>query len=491
MKKYINTSNYYLSTIASSIPSNTSEWTFDVSDVTADWVILPTSGYYWVDVDFGDVSKREIFRITKREWYTLFYDKRISPYGRKMHSIWATVGLRDFSELLNSLSTNTDNFWEVEKVNETWFDVIVRGGKVFLSWSADNIVDIKEDWKDYYTLTIPASSEKYIVLDFSDELWLEAAEFVLKDELTPDLMYPVAKVTTNENTIISIEDLRSTVIGWWDMRKAVFDPTGVADDAFNYENFYNVPTQETWDISDISDRNNKRWYWNDKQEELVSWQNIVTINGKSIIDISQWEWGNIPLDTILTAGWETAKSTNWANTFVFWVDSENVPLTEDAFIVFSDSGTMLTKGWEEPNDYTYNNDTHTITFNNPLASNEHAIVWAMYNNTDSVAWIWSWTIQLQRNWVTIPNWQFNVNQDDVDWHPQTIELWWLPNDSTITFTQWAWANWDWETLGTMTTNQSSASSINVKWNIAVTQEEYDELPESKETDGNRYFIYEE
>jgi hypothetical protein len=31
-----------------------------------DGVTLPLEGYYWVDVDFGDVSKREIFRIKNR-----------------------------------------------------------------------------------------------------------------------------------------------------------------------------------------------------------------------------------------------------------------------------------------------------------------------------------------------------------------------------------------------------------------------------------------
>ena len=68
MKKYINTSNYYLSTTTSIISNSWDNWVFDVADVTVDWVVLPLKGYYWVDVDFGDVSKREIFRVYKREW---------------------------------------------------------------------------------------------------------------------------------------------------------------------------------------------------------------------------------------------------------------------------------------------------------------------------------------------------------------------------------------------------------------------------------------
>ena len=87
MKKYINTSNYYLSTTTSKIEEGTATGTFDVADVTVDWVTLPLQWYYWVDVDFWDTSLREIFRITGRVWYTLTYDKRISPYWMKTHPI--------------------------------------------------------------------------------------------------------------------------------------------------------------------------------------------------------------------------------------------------------------------------------------------------------------------------------------------------------------------------------------------------------------------
>ena len=41
MKKYINTSNYYLSSTTSIIPNSRNTGTFDVADVTVDWVTLP------------------------------------------------------------------------------------------------------------------------------------------------------------------------------------------------------------------------------------------------------------------------------------------------------------------------------------------------------------------------------------------------------------------------------------------------------------------
>ena len=478
MKKYINTSNYYLSTTTSKIENTGTVGTFDVSDVTADWVTLPEVGYYWVDVDFGDATIREIFRIKKRVWYTLYYDARISPYGMKTHQSWASVGLRDFSQLLNSLSTNTDNFWEVEKLEN--FKVLVRGGNVFVSGYNYNTVDDQE-------FTFNANEEKYIEYDWVSNLFNVV-------DIPSVTNYLIAKVECWANMISDIIDKRSTVVYWgweWDMKWELWkqkyigwDETHLAKEG----NIYDMDNMEQWADQQWMTPTEKA-YWNAKQQQLVSWQNIVTINGKSIIDVSQWEWGNIPLDTILTCWWHTYVTDNWVSSFTF--DSQWYPLTPQSFIVFSDSGTMMTEGWSEPNDYTYNDETHTITFNEPLASTEHAVVWLMYNNSDSVTSIWSWTIQLQRNWVTIPNWQFNVNQDDIDWHPQVIELWGLANDSTITFTQWAWAAWEWEELWTISTNQETPSSINVKWNIPVTQEEYDDLPDGKLTDWNWYFIYEE
>lgn len=470
MKKYINTSNYYLSTIASKIENNTTQWSFDVSDTSVDWVSLPTQWYYWVDVDFWDVSKREIFRIVSRNWYTLTYDARISPYGMKVHPIGATVWLRDFSQLLNSLSTNTDNFWEVEKVSD--LSVRVRWGKVISTGNAKMIYNVD----DLTIENIPINSEKYIVLTYElDEDWVELAAFddVDEESLTATGQYPIAKITTNSSMITDIEDLRPNVIyGWgeWDMKASMYDPDGKQTDAFHMDNM----TQ--WDNNQYVSPSEKTYWW-DKQEQLVSWQNIVTINGKSIIDVSQWEWGNIPLDTILTAWWHTYTTADWASTFTF--DSQWLPLNEDAFIVFSDSGTMLTRWWEAPNDYTYNSDTYTITFNEALADDEHAIIWAMYDNTDAAVWIGSWVITL-KNWdETIGT--FNVNQSE----NESIDIGAAANDSTITFNQW------WEEIWEISTNQAEPSTINIEWNVMVTQEEYNELPETKLTDGNWYFIYEE
>ena len=78
-------------------------------------------------------------------------------------------------------------------------------------------------------------------------------------------------------------------------------------------------------------------------------------------------------------------------------------------------------------------------------------------------------------------WSFNVNQDE----DASINVWAAANDSTITIKQWGISD------QSFTTNQDTASNINLQWIIWTTQEEYDELPGSKLTDNNWYFIYEE
>lgn len=470
MKKYINTSNYYLSTTTSKIENTGTSGTFDVSDVTVDWVTLPLKWYYWVDVDFGDSSKREIFRVYKREGYTLYYDDRISPNGIATHQSGASVGLRDFSQLLNSLSTNTDNFWEIEKKDD--LKILVRGWIVYSAGkaNAETGKHILEDAE----FTLPINETTYIVLSLDEIAYSFSA--IEEEYLTDEWQYPIAKITTGATMISEIEDLRGAVVWWWNMRAEIYDPEWKRRELYLMDNMeqsedglHLFVTQAQVDLWNS--------YQSTKQEKLVSWQNIVTINGKSIIDVSQWEGGNIPLDTILTCWRHTYITEEWASSFTF--DSQWYPLTPDAFIVFSDSGTMLTKGGDAPNDYTYDDTTHTISFNEALADNEHAIIWLMYNNTDSVVWVWSATITLT-SWNSVID-SFNVNQDE----DKSIDIWAAANDSEITFNQWLSEIW------TITTNQTTDSSINIQWNVAVTQVEYDDLPESKLTDGNWYFIYEE
>lgn len=416
MKKYINTSNYYLSTITSKIEVSPNSGTFDILDVTVDWVTLPEKGYYWVDVDFWDVSKREIFRIKERNWYTLTYDKRISPYWKKEHSIWATVALRDFSELLNSLSTNTDNFWEVEI---TWdLSVLVRGWNIYLPWNTH--AENGKVYIDDKPFTFDTNTTSYIVLEYEYIEWVPTVDFFKKtwEELLETWQYPIAKIVAGNTRIEQswITDLRANIIGQGNMRSEVYDPHPELhewSDVFNYENFYNVPVATDWDISDISDREWKRAYWNAKQQQLIwewwvwAWQNIKTIAWQNIL----WDW-DISLDTILTVWWAFEDIPPETIEYQF----HNIPLSNDAFIIMNNSWQVLVE-WEEW-DYNYDSATHTVIFPDWTPTSEEYRAWIMYDNSEGgTVHVWSWIVtvtcwEVEEEWQMIPKvWEFNVNQD--------------------------------------------------------------------------------
>lgn len=411
MKKYINTSNYYLSTTTSKIEEGTATGTFDVADVTVDWVTLPLQWYYWVDVDFGDASKREIFRIVSRSGYNLTYDMRISPNGRHTHQSGASVWLRDFSQLLNSLSTNTDNFWEIEQTG----DLSVKVRWWVLYHPSNTNAETGKIVINDTNFTLSPSSTTYIVVEKDEVLWYQ---FVAKTELLlqETWQYPIAKITTGASMIDNTDgiiDLRATIIGQGNMRSEVYDPDKKELDVYNYENFYNVPVATDWDISDISDREGKREYWNAKQEELIwewwigGWQNIKTIAWQNIL----WTW-DISLDTILTVGWAFENVPPESTEYTL----QNIPLSDDAFIVMDNSWQVLTEwDWE---DYTYDSETYTIYFPEEIPSTETYRVRVMYDN--SWQWwlsVWSWIITItcweeEQWWQIVPkSWQFNVNQD--------------------------------------------------------------------------------
>lgn len=476
MKGYINTSNYYLSTITSSIPSTGISWSFTVSEITVDWVTLPEKWYYWVDVDFGDASKREIFKIKNRVWYTLFYDNRISPYGLKTHDVWASVGLRDFSQLLNSLSANTDNFWEVERLG--WFNIKVYWGNVNISWTSYVQVPDKE-----FTLT--GNTTFYVEYDTT------ANEFVLSTIQTED-NHPVAKIITADAWIQVIEDLRAVLIAAkdWDMKKTVYDPDWISADVFDMDNMKQWQTNMYVSWADKAT-------WSNKQDRLESWNNIKTINWYDIT----WSW-DLVIWATLWVTWDYESSWLWVSSYQL----TNVPATSKSFMVFVNSGT-----WIFPiTDYTYNDETHTITLSSQLASDERLMVWVMKKDwtvVDPID-IGRWTITIIKDWVSHT---FNVNQTN----DTTINLWTV-GDWTVTVIQWSTTLWQfnlndtwnttidlsdsvkdwaltirswWSVLTTFTANQATNADINFEKSILVTADEYSALPETKLTDWNFYFIY--
>ena len=475
MKWYINTSNYYLSTIVTNIDATSTEGHFEIADISVEWVTLPLKWFYWVDVDFSDTDKREIFRIVKREWYTLYYDKRISPNDKHQHSAWASVGLRDFSEIFNSLSANTDNFWHVEVLD--WFKIKVYWGKSFVSW--EWIKDIED-----VEYTLEPNHTYYI--EFNTTTW----EFWLVDEFDPE-NYSVAKIITLAEDISTIEDYRAAMVsGWLDNMKAeMYDPDGIKADAFDMENMKQGEEQKFTTSED-------RERWDGKQDELVSGQNIKTINWQRIL----WEW-DLQLKTILTVGWVTETISAGSSSYVL----TNTPYSSASLMVIYDSWTVALAG----TDYTYDTETNTITFVTPLEDDEGAYVWVM-TQTWSQQWseIWDWQIRIKANdktagfftmnqfydkTIVIPIWewkltlkrwdtvvqQFSANDNrDVEVDLES-DLWrW-----NISIKQWRVVKWEFNV------NQDSDTEISLENWIFVTEDEYELLPDDKLSDNNTYIFY--
>ena len=357
MKKYINTSNYYLTTITTKITNDQASltsWTFDVADVTVDNVTLPLKGYYWVDVDFGDTSKREIFRIKERVWYTLHYDARISPSWAVEHPSWASVGLRDFSQLLNSLSTNTDNFWEVEQTGN--LSVIVRGWTIY-NTSNMNAETGKITLPPTTSLTFNPNTTTYIVLQYNEEFSAWRFEKAINLDLKEEWQYPIAKIVTWSAMIDAddwIIDLRSMIIGLGNMRAEVYDPEWKRKELYLMDN---MEQSQDWKHMYVEDTDISKWNWYEtgKQDTLVNWVNIKTVNNEPLL----WAW-NIVTQFKLQAGtfWEYV--SQWEETYTL----THTPLNNNSedgdysFIVYNESWQQQ-REWE---DYSYDSDTLKFTF---------------------------------------------------------------------------------------------------------------------------------
>lgn len=149
-----------------------------------------------------------------------------------------------------------------------------------------------------------------------------------------------------------------------------------------------------------------------KQDTLVSWTNIKTINTTSLL----WSWDISVQETLVS--WTNIKTVN--NTTILW--SWNIDTNQVSDVAYDSSWDWVIS----------------------IAPSKNAV----YDKIESLSW-------------AIP----------------TV------NDGTISFTQWWVAKWD------FTTNQASAETIALEWNILTTQTDYDNLPSSKLTDNNFYIIY--
>lgn len=93
---------------------------------------------------------------------------------------------------------------------------------------------------------------------------------------------------------------------------------------------------------------------------------------------------------------------------------------------------------------------------------------------------WTWTVTERNTWAKAVAWTW-------------ISLWWwngnmtinntaIPNDTTISFTQWT------DNIWSLTTDQATAATLAFHDNIILSESDYQNLPSSKESDWNSYWL---
>lgn len=83
----------------------------------------------------------------------------------------------------------------------------------------------------------------------SNEISIDEAVVQTVDNMVEDLDDPD---NTHYPTAKAVADAISSS-WWWDMSKSVYDPTNVEGDAFDYDNFHNVPAVKTFELMGLTD----------------------------------------------------------------------------------------------------------------------------------------------------------------------------------------------------------------------------------------------
>ncbi len=413
MKQYINTSNYYLWSLATVINDTAETGTFEVDSVENEHVILPVKWYYWLDVDFGSSWEREIFRISWRVWTTLTFDKRISPTWKFRHEEWTVVWLRDFAELFNSLSSNTDNFWQIEQISNTTLKIY--WWNVFVQWQQNREVSTTT------LLIVPNNQIQYIHFDSTANAW---SEFVAKDAKDPYL-FLLAEVYTDTSSITWVTDLRWTFV-WADLSFLKVD--------------WSVPMQ--WDLN---------VWWNSIINAKLSW---TVTNPNATWNTIAWfdNWKHlISLNTDTYPNLTELSYLKWVTSNVQSQINNRWDIKYSEFEWYTDSWSSITI--QHPNTEISSSTNIRINCWNPVKE------WMVYllkvsasNNIELLLWTWIYNPQLIS--LNIASWESRIFTLLATW-PNSLEIQW------IAIWDWVINIYQWETLKwTFTTNW--AANVNIQ-----------------------------
>lgn len=200
---------------------------------------------------------------------------------------------------------------------------------------------------------------------------------------------------------------------------------------------------------DPYDNTNLTTALNAKQDTLVSGTNIKTVNNTSLLwsgDVDVWdmEYSDFNFSTLTWASINLDLSTDYTPSANFTINKPSTLQDWQTYILRVNNGATA----------------YTMTLGSWISNPYSTSLTLTPNAIDMFVFlaVW-WNLELQPDVLAIAN------------------------NATISITQWWTAMWD------FTTNQSTNETIALQWNILATQNTYDGLPSSKNTDWNFYFIY--
>ena len=116
--------NRFITTLrsTSSINSSSDTGTFEIQDTSISGFSLPTGNCrIYMVLEFGQIAKEEIFRVTNITGNVCTYNLRIpvNGYSKPSHSWWASVRINDVADIINDISNHIDTFGYVERITGT------------------------------------------------------------------------------------------------------------------------------------------------------------------------------------------------------------------------------------------------------------------------------------------------------------------------------------------------------------------------------------
>lgn len=249
--------------------------------------------------------------------------------------------------------------------------------------------------------------------------------------LTDAEKWDIAIVTWTSETYILADDPYSTAANW----KKLATPT---DSVTSVNTKTWAVTLDADDISDSTTTNkfvtaSDKTTWNGKQDALTA-QTAYT---------SKWSATKVPQITTNSLGQVTGITEV----------TISQPTVNNKTITFTQNGTSV---W----DITLNQSSNeTIAFTDTTYESKAAASWGTAVSLVTTGEKYTWNNK--------------ASSSDI-------------GNATITFKQWISST----AVGTLTTNQSSAGTITMHDNVPITQADYDDLPTTKSTDWNAYWIYE-